>query len=188
MTRSVFIFDQSRCFGCAGCVAACARINCLEPAEYYRQLLKIPPHNKKSDTVYLSLACNHCVDAACVRGCPSDALYRDEELGIVRHDSERCLGCRYCQMACPYDAIGWNPEKQVVQKCDLCAARLEENKEPACVEGCFGQALTLREMSGDGEFVGLVKQVAGFEHDTDSNPSIRFVDVHRPDGDRGKED
>ncbi len=174
LVRRFFVLDQSRCFGCAGCVGACARVNSCT-GEQLRQLLKLPPSDGANDTIYLSLACNHCARAPCVRACPSGALFRDQGLGVVRHDSERCLGCRYCQMVCPFDAIRFDSAAGVVHKCDFCASRLADNRVPACIETCFSDALTMLEVTTEEQLAGLAREAPGFGHGLESEPMIRFA-------------
>ncbi len=107
----------------------------------------------------LPVLCNHCENPPCVRVCPTGATWKREEDGIVMMDWHRCIGCKYCMVACPYDARSFNfldPRKYiehlnpdfptrtmgVVEKCDFCAERLAEGKLPACVEACPEKAMT----------------------------------------------
>lgn len=138
-----FIFHPQRCFGCNGCVAACINANNTGADAAWRGLHKLPPKDGHHQTVYLSVSCNHCENPPCVDACPSNALEKREEDGVVLHHPDKCLGCRYCQMACPYDAIKWEEEEKVVSKCHFCHERLAEGREPACVETCFAGALKM---------------------------------------------
>jgi anaerobic dimethyl sulfoxide reductase subunit B (iron-sulfur subunit) len=179
MKRHMFLFDRTRCFGCNGCVAACASTHGTPPELHFRKLFKLPPEDGASDTAYLTLACNHCVDAPCVKVCPSGAMHHDHIQGLVAIDAERCIGCRYCEMACPYDAIRFDPRTNVVSKCDFCADRLAENKEPACVATCFSSALQHRWVEVDEEPEGHSREVPGFTHHPGVGPMIRFADEMR---------
>jgi Fe-S-cluster-containing dehydrogenase component len=85
--------------------------------------------------------CQQCEDPACVRVCPTGACYKDEADGVVRVNREVCIGCQTCIRACPYEANFYNKELRVADKCDVCAARREKGKEPACVHNCAGEAL-----------------------------------------------
>lgn len=173
MKRRTFIFDPTRCFGCQGCVAACARINGTPPGVLWRTVHKLCPEDGDSKTLYISLACNHCANAPCAAACPSRAMAIRED-GVVVHDASRCLGCRYCQMACPFDAIRWDETGSVVGKCHHCADRLDAGSLPACVETCFGDALRSAAMSEE-ESASLVNELEFFPDNAWAAPSIRFV-------------
>ncbi len=172
-----FVFEPARCFGCNGCVAACANANGTPVGVLWRTLHKLPPRQGDHHTVYLSVSCNHCENPPCARGCPAKALEKRETDGVVIHHRDKCLGCRYCQMACPYDAIKWDDEGGVVSKCLFCHERLREEREPACVETCFGGALKLETVE-DGDIpkglAELKKESPGLVHLEDIGPSIRF--------------
>ncbi len=184
MRQRVFVFDPERCFGCLGCVAACAAANRTPVGLLYREVLKLPPVQGRSDTRYLSLACNHCEKAPCVAACPNRALAKRADDGVVQHDPERCMGCRYCQMACPYGAIRWDCGRGVVAKCGFCRERLDAGREPACVETCFSGALRMELIDFGDEPAAHRKELPGFLHHPEVGPAIRFVDVGKP----GRED
>ncbi len=175
MKRRVFLFDVTRCFGCYGCVAACAGVNRTAPHVFWRAVHKLPPEEGNHDTIYLSLSCNHCADAPCVKACPSGTLVQRTEDGVVIHHQDRCIGCRYCQMACPYDALHWEEERGVVSKCNFCHERLDTGEDPACVATCFSGALTHRVIETPGELKDYQREVPGFTHHSHAMPSIRFI-------------
>lgn len=173
--QRVFVVDLGKCFGCFGCTAACANANNTPPGTLWRQVHKLPPEGGSSALRWLSLACNHCENPPCVAACPSGALLKRVEDGVVLHLEERCLGCRYCRMACPYDAIRWDSGRGVVSKCHFCHERLAEGREPACVETCFAGALTQRLVKSSEELEELAAEVPGFTSSGKINPSIRFI-------------
>lgn len=175
MKQRYFIFDNARCFGCNGCVAACANSNDTPEGMLWRTLLKLPPHDGAHDTVYLSVACNHCHDAPCVSSCPANALEKRAGDGVVIHHEDRCIGCRYCQMACPYDAIKWDAARGVVSKCHFCHERLDKGMEPACVETCFAGALMQIVVEEADEPAHYEKEAPGLVHLPEVGPSIRFL-------------
>ena len=175
MKQRVFVFAPDRCFGCLGCTAACAATHETPAGLFWREVLKLPPEDGDHRTVYLSHACNHCEDSPCARACPTGALVKRSEDGVVLHRDWRCIGCRYCQMACPYDAIRYDVARGVVMKCNFCADRLDAGREPACVETCFAGALGQRVIDTDDEPAGLAREAPGFTPITAGRPSIRFV-------------
>jgi Fe-S-cluster-containing dehydrogenase component/DMSO reductase anchor subunit len=93
--------------------------------------------------LHLSMGCNHCVDPACMKGCPTRAYTKDEKTGIVLHDANVCIGCEYCIWNCPYSVPVFNEERGVVGKCDMCYGRLTEGDKPACVNACPSEALSI---------------------------------------------
>lgn len=140
-----FHFEGSRCIGCRTCVFACKDFNHLSPEVTYRKVYeyeggswsKVEEAWAPSLYVYhLSLACNHCDDPACTKVCPTEAMRKDAETGLVTVDADRCIGCGYCAMACPYGVPVVDREKGYSVKCDGCAERVAEGKSPVCVESC----------------------------------------------------
>jgi len=90
---------------------------------------------------FVFMPCFQCEEAWCMAACPTGAIARRIEEGIVTLDSKLCIGCKACITACPYGAAQWNPETSRAVKCDYCLDRLEEGLEPACVTGCTTEAL-----------------------------------------------
>lgn len=139
-----FHFDMTKCIGCRSCEVACNEQN-GNPAEIkWRRLGELEggtyPHTHRS---YLSMGCNHCLSADCLRGCPVDAYTKDPVTGIVLHSAEACIGCQYCVWNCPYSVPQFNPERGVVGKCDMCRGRLMDGLEPACVNACPENAIQI---------------------------------------------
>jgi len=110
----------------------------------WRQVLTLNPGRHPAlPTSHLSLACNHCEQPACMLGCPAAAYHRDEATGAVLLDPDKCMGCRYCSWVCPYDAPRYDDAAGVMSKCTFCSHRLAVGEEPACIEACPTDALTL---------------------------------------------
>lgn len=132
-----FHFDMSKCIGCRCCEVACAEQNGNAMERNWRRVGEIEGGSYPfTQRFYLSMGCNHCLDAACLRGCPVDAYTKDSATGIVLHSADTCIGCQYCTWNCPYGVPQYNPERGVVGKCDMCYGRVTEGREPACVNAC----------------------------------------------------
>lgn len=137
-----FHFDMARCIGCKCCEVACIEQNNNPPTIRWRRVGEIEAGEfPLTQRFHLSMGCNHCLDAACLKGCPVGAYHKDPHTGIVLHSAETCIGCQYCTWNCPYGVPQYNPERGVVGKCDLCYHRLAQNLEPACVGACPEQAI-----------------------------------------------
>jgi formate dehydrogenase iron-sulfur subunit len=139
-----FHFNMTKCIGCRSCEIACNEQN-GNPAEiHWRRFGEIEggtwPDTQRN---YLSMGCNHCLDAECVKGCPVEAYTKDPATGIVLHSADACIGCQYCVWNCPYSVPQFNPERGVVGKCDMCHGRLEDGLEPACVNACPESAIEI---------------------------------------------
>ena len=148
MIRPAFVFDQNRCTGCHACRLACTIENELPLSESWRQVVTFNP-NREPDLplFHLSIACNHCAQAACMTACPAAAYSRDRATGAVLIDGARCIGCRYCTWACPYDAPRFASAQGVVTKCTFCNERVREGRQPACAAYCPTGALEVRDVA-----------------------------------------
>ncbi len=140
-----FDVDLDRCSGCKACVAACHTLNGLDEGESWRDVgLLIGGMPALPVLQHVTSACHHCVEPACLHACPVDAFEKDPHTGIVRHLDDQCFGCRYCTMACPYDAPKFHAGKGIVRKCDMCSERLAVGEAPACVQACPHEAIRIR--------------------------------------------
>jgi DMSO reductase anchor subunit/ferredoxin len=92
----------------------------------------------------VTAACHHCLDPACLSGCPVNAYVKDDVTGIVKHLDDQCIGCQYCTLTCPYEVPQFNARLGIVRKCDMCGDRLAEGEAPACVRGCPNEAIAIR--------------------------------------------
>jgi anaerobic dimethyl sulfoxide reductase subunit B (iron-sulfur subunit) len=168
-----FRLDLSRCVGCGACALACRIENRLPAEVAWRRIVPLNlARHSKGPTYFFSLACHHCEDPPCARGCPSGALEKRAD-GVVLLHSDRCLGCRYCEMACPFGAPAYDPGAGVMTKCHLCFHRLEDGRLPACVSACPTEALRYGPPLSDGQD-GSVRahQVPGFVDPGDARPAL----------------
>lgn len=134
--RYGFAIDQRTCIGCHACTVACKTEHEV-PLGQFRTWVKYVESGDFPATTrdFGVMRCNHCTDAPCVKICPTKALFHRDD-GIVDFDRERCIGCKGCMQACPYDAIYIDEDTHTAAKCNFCAHRIDEGLEPACVVVC----------------------------------------------------
>ena len=140
-----FEVDLDACSGCKACVAACHSLNALEETELWRNVGQLVGGTSELPVVqHVTTTCHHCIEPACLKGCPVEAYEKDPITGIVRHLDDQCIGCQYCMLMCPYDVPVYSKSKGIVRKCDMCHQRLAVGEAPACVQGCPTQAIRIR--------------------------------------------
>ena len=169
MTQYGFLFDQRYCIGCQACQTACQVRNDSPVGTSLRHAVSF---EDVPEGPFMTVGCNHCESPACVANCPTGAMTKDDETGIVSVDKDVCIGCGTCANSCPYDAPVIDRETSVSTKCDLCADRLAKGELPACVNACPVKVLTygdLAELDAQG-----VKEAPGFTVENTS-PAIRFI-------------
>lgn len=143
-----FEVDLDACSGCKACVVACHNLNGLEEHELWRSVgLLVGGAAELPVLQHVTTACHHCVEPACLEGCPVEAYEKDPVTGIVRHLDDQCIGCQYCMLKCPYDVPVYSRSKGIVRKCDMCSQRLAVGEAPACVQSCPNQAIGIRIVS-----------------------------------------
>ncbi|MGN0038162.1 MAG: 4Fe-4S dicluster domain-containing protein [Coriobacteriales bacterium] len=142
--RNALIIDINKCIGCFSCAIACKVENDIALGEYWNTVHYEPAwfdeNLGKKAQYWLPVQCQQCENASCVHVCPTGASYRDPETGIVLVDKSKCIGCKYCMMACPYGVRSWNKEEGVVEKCTLCGQLTSKGAQPACVAACCAEA------------------------------------------------
>lgn len=181
MTQYGFYFDSSKCTGCKTCHVACKdRFTHLLHADdngvsgvsemsgvIWRRVTEFGGgtwvQNKDGSYVqdvfayYTSIGCNHCNNPVCVKACPTGAMHKRSQDGLVHVAKDLCIGCNSCAEACPYDAPQLDPTTKVMTKCDGCYDRLMDGLKPVCVSACplraldFGTMVELEEKYGKGD-------------------------------------
>jgi len=176
-----FFIEQNRCMGCKACQAACKDKHDLEVGQLWRRVTEIEGGNYFEDgaaihpniyAFWTSLGCNHCADPACVKNCPTGAMYKRSEDGIVLHDDQKCIGCKMCMWSCPYGAPQYNPLKGKVGKCDYCIDYVQKGKDPACVSACPVRALHAGKLTELQAKHGTKAQTKGMPSPDITHPSI----------------
>lgn len=145
---AAILTDTTRCIGCLECVAACKREHKLSmdvprvwqrndglSAENWTSVLQ------KEGDHFVRKQCRHCLEPACASACPVGALHTTSA-GVVVYESDKCLGCRYCMMACPYGIprYDWDEQVPYVRKCIMCYDRIQDGRQPACTQACPEEA------------------------------------------------
>lgn len=130
---------------------------------------------------YVRVSCQQCLDAPCVRVCPTQAAHRDPKTNIVTMDPDRCVGCKYCIAACPYNVRFINPQTKTAENCDFCLhTKLVNGEDPACVSKCRYGALAFGDLSDPKSYVSRllnVKDTVRIRPYLGTNPSLRYVPV-----------
>ncbi|HIJ60374.1 MAG TPA: 4Fe-4S dicluster domain-containing protein [Nitrospirae bacterium] len=133
------VMRQDRCVDCELCKEACVKTNKVPDYGYRTTILeKVSPNAVGNKREFIPVLCNQCNNPPCVRACPTKATYKDQKNGIVQMEDKRCLGCKSCVLACPYNARYFNEEKHAIDKCNFCFdTRLTKGiKITACSEAC----------------------------------------------------
>lgn len=160
MAQMGFYFDAANCIGCHCCQVACKDVNRLDVGTDFRHVTSYCGGSGWTPFMYhMSISCNHCDNPACASVCPTGAMHKDPETGLVLHDDGACIGCRSCVMACPYGQPVFMEDLGVVHKCDACAGLRLLGEEPSCVASCpqrvleFGDIEELRAAHPDANLV-----------------------------------
>lgn len=198
--RYGMVIDLKRCIGCYACQIVCKAENGTRPGTIWARVIKresgtFPNVHRFS----LPLLCMHCRVAPCVEVCPTGASEKRPD-GIVTIDAEKCVGCRYCMMVCPYGSrfyqddgwsyfpdVGPNPYEEVayrehptavVEKCDFCLHRVEKGLDPACVANCPAKARTFGDLHDRQSEVSLLIEERGafrLHEELDTCPSVFYL-------------
>ena len=157
MKQLGFYIDLSSCVGCKTCELACKDRKNLPMGVRIRRVREYGGGTWKNQdgylmpdgvyTYFVAAACMHCSKPACVEVCPTGAMTKNKDNGIVAIDRDVCIGCGSCIDACPYDAPSLNEEEEKMYKCDLCMDKLAEGMNPECVDACLQRCIKVDEVS-----------------------------------------
>lgn len=171
-----FYFNADNCIACHACESACSEKNDLSPHLAFRSVGYVeggtyPDYRRLN----VSMACNHCDDPVCLKGCPTRAYTKFAEYGAVLQDPDICFGCGYCTWVCPYNAPQLDPVNGQVEKCNMCVDRLEAGLKPACVSACLAGALDFGVIdTKPANRDQLALSIPGFPDPDITHPNIRF--------------
>ncbi len=171
-----FYFNADNCIACHACEAACSEKNDNPAHIAFRSVGFVEGGTYPAyQRLNISMACNHCDDPVCLKGCPTRAYTKFAEYGAVLQDPDICFGCGYCTWVCPYNAPQLDPVKGQVSKCNMCVDRLEVGLKPACVSACLGKALDFGVIENVPEGRSQAKtEIPGFPRTDITHPNIRF--------------
>ena len=178
--RYGFVIDNRKCIGCHACTVACKTENHVALG-VNRTWVKYVEKGVFPDTrrVFQVTRCNHCEKPPCVTICPVTAMYRRQD-GIVDFDPSRCIGCKACMQACPYDSIYIDPDEGTAAKCHFCAHRTEAGLEPSCVVVCPEHAIIAGDLDAPGsEIAQLVSRetVRVRKPEQGTQPKLYYIDA-----------
>lgn len=202
----VMVIDLKRCIGCNTCAMACKVENNVPDGIWWNRVLTVGGESMDTpdgtypnlQMQYLTMACQHCENPACVKVCPVGATYKREEDGIVVQDYDRCIGCRYCMVACPYTGVrqfNWQEpayqldfavgdaavpahQTDTVEKCTFCFHRLGQGLLPACIEQCPARARHFGDLKDpDSDVSMLLRSRSHFQllAEKGTKPSVYFL-------------
>ena len=173
-----FLIDNRKCIGCHACTVACKSEHEV-PIGVNRTWVKYVEMGAYPDTrrLFSVLRCNHCEVAPCIEICPTSALYTRDN-GIVDFDTQRCIACKSCMQACPYDALYIDPDARVAEKCNFCAHRIEIGLEPSCVVVCPEEAIVFGDLGSDNSKISQLvanESVTVRKAEKETEPKLYYI-------------
>jgi anaerobic dimethyl sulfoxide reductase subunit B (iron-sulfur subunit) len=181
-----FVHNNVDCIGCRACEMACKDKNGLPAGPRFRRVQYIEGGTYPEVFAYkVNMSCNHCAEPACLPTCPTGAIWKRQDNGVVDIDSTLCIGCRRCEAACPFGAPQFDPSDGLVKKCNMCIDELEAGRKPYCVMACMMRVLDIGpidkiragtyETKAIGPNETTVRAIKNLANPELTNPSIAFV-------------
>ncbi|MDX1809300.1 MAG: 4Fe-4S dicluster domain-containing protein [Sulfurospirillaceae bacterium] len=175
-----------RCIGCDACYAACKTDWEVPPLKdaYRTKVWEIEDEDNFGNPSirFLPVLCNHCDNAPCVDVCPTGASFKRDEDGIVLVDSDMCIACKACMVACPYDARYYDETKSSVDKCTFCLPRLSNGLDPACVATCVGESRNFGDLNDpDSNVAKMMKNatsITRLKEDKGTLPNVYYITIN----------
>lgn len=181
------VVRQGLCIDCELCIQACKKTNDVPDYGYRTRILKkVVTDAVGRQREFIPILCNHCNAAPCCRACPTKATYKDKKNGIVMMDSKKCIGCKMCILACPYEARYFNEERHAIDKCNFCYdTRLSKGETlTACSNVCPSGARMFGDISDPDNVVykmvhQIEKQVWVLRPESGSKPNVFYMKATR---------
>lgn len=181
MKQLAFYFEQAYCSGCCTCQIACKDTHNLQTGRVFRKVQEYYGGRCRQQGVviipevyayWLSLSCNHCRQPVCIKVCPTGAITKRAEDGIVLIDQDRCKGCRRCENSCPYHSIHYDAGSGKAGKCDFCVELLAQGKPPACVAACPLRVLSYGPLAQLQKKYGTINEIDDLPDAAITKPSL----------------
>ncbi len=180
------VIDLRSCTGCQTCVVSCKTSNEVPEdgwwshvTDYYGgEVYVASTEGGKVSMRFRPTLCNHCESPACVSNCPTGAMHKKDETGIVAVDQGICIGCNTCGKSCPYGAPVLQAERGVMGKCNLCAGRIEQGKDPFCVQACPTRIRKVGLISDPESEVSKLIAESGaqlYQPESGTGPSVHYI-------------
>ncbi|MGV8084365.1 MAG: 4Fe-4S dicluster domain-containing protein [Coriobacteriia bacterium] len=181
----VIVTELNRCVGCFTCSVACKAENNVPIGSFWNKVMRVGPTPIKEgdkfpdvEMYFLPVTCQHCENPECVKVCPTGASHKKTD-GTVQVDKEKCIGCQFCVMACPYGVRYLNEEAKVVEKCTMCEHLTSQGEDPECVTGCVGLARHFGDIDDPNSAVSKMIAAAGDRvyklKDVGNHPSNMYI-------------
>ena len=175
MRQIAFFVDATKCINCKTCEIACKDFQRVPGSGRMRRVRTFEVGEFPSVFVYnLSMSCNHCEAPQCVKQCPAGAYTKRASDGIVVHDRESCIGCRYCTWVCPYGAPQYDPVEGRVRKCNLCVEELDRGNSPVCVTSCPMRAIEIGDLDEIAARPGVAVALRDLPSPEITRPACRY--------------